>query len=398
MVAAVTADRTSADIATGIDKAGRIVVKIGSALLIDDETGALRRDWLRSFAADVAALREREQEVAIVSSGAIAFGRRQLDLTGRALALEQKQAAAAVGQIHLAHAWQEALAAHGLTLAQILLSLSDTEERRRHLNARETLTALFGFGAVPLINENDTVATEEIRFGDNDRLAARVAQMVSADLLVLLSDIDGLYDRDPRLHDDARHIPEVSALTDDIRAMAGKPRPGYSSGGMVTKLEAARIAVGAGCAMIIADGRPASPIRRLKAGERHTRFAPAASPGTARKRWIAGALGGDARITVDAGAARALRRGKSLLPAGVTAVEGRFRRGDAVRILGPDGTEIAIGLIAYDADAARKIAGRQSREIETLLGYKGRDVLVHRDDMAERAPRKTAVNSSPTSP
>ena len=259
MVAAVTADRTSADIATGIEKAGRIVVKIGSALLIDDVTGALRRDWLRSFAADVAALREREQEVAIVSSGAIAFGRRQLDLTGQALALEEKQAAAAVGQIHLAHAWQEALAAHGLTLAQILLSLSDTEERRRHLNARETLTALFRFGAVPLINENDTVATEEIRFGDNDRLAARVAQMVSADLLVLLSDIDGLYDRDPRLHDDARHIADVPALTDDIRAMAGKPRPGYSSGGMVTKLEAARIAVGAGCAMIISDGRAGKP-------------------------------------------------------------------------------------------------------------------------------------------
>lgn len=375
---------TGADKAIGIGAARRIVLKIGSALLIDDASGALRRDWLRAFADDVARLRGDGREVAIVSSGAIAFGRRQLDLSGKALALEEKQAAAAVGQIHLAHAWQEALAAHGLTLAQILLSLADTEERRRHLNARETLAALFGFGAVPLINENDTVATEEIRFGDNDRLAARVAQMAGADLLVLLSDIDGLYDRDPRLDADARHIPEVSALTDEVRAMAGKPRPGYSSGGMVTKLEAARIAVGAGCAMIISDGRADNPIRRLESGERHTRFAPAASPGTARKRWIAGALGSDARIAVDAGAANALRRGKSLLPAGVTGVEGNFLRGDAVRIVGPDGAEIAIGLIAYDADAARRIAGRQSREIEALLGYKGRDVLVHRDDMVER--------------
>ena len=375
---------TGAYTAAGIGEARRIVLKIGSALLIDEASGALRRDWLRAFADDVARLHGEGRDVAIVSSGAIAFGRRQLDLTGKALALEEKQAAAAVGQIHLAHAWQEALAAHGLTLAQILLSLSDTEERRRHLNARETLAALFGFGAVPLINENDTVATEEIRFGDNDRLAARVAQMASADLLVLLSDIDGLYDRDPQIHADARHIPDVPALTDEIRAMAGEPRPGYSSGGMVTKLEAARIAVGAGCAMIISDGRAEHPIRRLESGERHTRFAPAASAGTARKRWIAGALGGDARIAVDAGAANALRRGKSLLPAGVTAVEGNFRRGDAVRIVGPDGAEIAIGLIAYDAEAARRIAGRQSREIEALLGYKGRDVLVHRDDMVER--------------
>ncbi len=375
---------TAADKAIGIGAARRIVLKIGSALLIDEASGALRRDWLRAFADDVARLRDDGREIAIVSSGAIAFGRRQLNLTGKSLALEEKQAAAAVGQIHLAHAWQEALAAHGLTLAQILLSLADTEERRRHLNARETLGALFGFGAVPLINENDTVATEEIRFGDNDRLAARVAQTVGADLLVLLSDIDGLYDRDPRLDAGARHIAEVSALTDEIRAMAGKPRPGYSSGGMVTKLEAARIAVGAGCAMIISDGRAGNPIRRLEAGERHTRFAPAASPGTARKRWIAGALGSGARIAVDAGAANALRRGKSLLPAGVTAVEGNFRRGDAVRIVGPDGAEIAIGLIAYDAEAARRIAGRQSGEIEALLGYKGRDVLVHRDDMVER--------------
>lgn len=375
---------TAADRATGIGAARRIVLKIGSALLIDDASGALRRDWLRAFADDVARLRNDGREVAIVSSGAIAFGRRQLELSGKALALEEKQAAAAVGQIHLAHAWQEALAAHGLTLAQILLSLADTEERRRHLNARETLGALFAFGAVPLINENDTVATEEIRFGDNDRLAARVAQMAGADLLILLSDIDGLYDRDPRLDAGARHMPEIPALTEEIRAMAGKPRPGFSSGGMVTKLEAARIAVGAGCAMIISDGRAENPIRRLEGGERHTRFAPAASPGTARKRWIAGALGSDARIAVDAGAANALRRGKSLLPAGVTRVEGNFLRGDAVRIVGPDGAEIAIGLIAYDAEAARRIAGRQSGEIEALLGYKGRDVLVHRDDMVER--------------
>jgi len=368
-------------IAERLQAARRIVLKIGSALLVDDATGAVRRDWLNAFAADVARLRQRGQDVTIVSSGAIAFGRRDLGLTGAALALEEKQAAAAVGQIRLAHAWQEALAAHGLRLAQVLLSLSDTEERRRHLNARETLTTLYRLGAVPLINENDTVATEEIRFGDNDRLAARVAQMVSADLLILLSDIDGLYDKDPVLHSDARHIPQVEALTDDVRAMAGKPRPGYSSGGMVTKIEAARIAVGAGCAMIIADGRVDSPISHLEGGARSTWFAPAASPGTARKRWIASALGRDAVVTVDDGAARALVRGKSLLPAGVTAVRGQFKRGDAVRICGADGAEIAIGLIAYDADAARTIAGRQSQEIETLLGYKGRDVLIHRDDM-----------------
>lgn len=372
-----------------LQSAKRIVLKIGSALLIDDETGAVRRDWLQAFAADVARLRGRGQDVAIVSSGAIAFGRRHLGLVGpalpsQALALEEKQAAAAVGQLHLAHAWQEALAAHDITMAQILLSLSDTEERRRHLNARETLTTLMRLGAVPLINENDTVATEEIRFGDNDRLGARVAQMVSADLLVLLSDIDGLYDKDPTVHEAATHIPKVSVVNDQIRAMAGAPRPGYSSGGMVTKIEAARIAVGAGCAMIIADGRADSPVTRLEAGERHTWFAPAASPGTARKRWIAGAVAGSARLIVDAGAARALGQGKSLLPAGVTAVEGSFKRGDAVRICDADGHELAIGLIAYDADAARAIAGHHSDEIETILGYKRRDVLVHRDDMVER--------------
>jgi len=361
--------------------ARRIVLKIGSALLVDDATGAVRRKWLRTFASEIAHLRQRGQDITIVSSGAIAFGRKELGLTGSVLALEEKQAAAAVGQIRLAHAWQEALTAHELRLAQILLSLADTEERRRHLNARETLTTLYRFGIVPLINENDTVATEEIRFGDNDRLAARVAQMVSADLLILLSDIDGLYDKDPVLYPDARHIPRIEALTDEVRAMAGKPRRDYSSGGMVTKIEAARIAVSAGCSMIISDGRADSPIRRLEGGERCTWFAPAASPGTARKRWIASALGRDAIVMVDAGAARALLRGKSLLPAGVTAVHGQFKRGDAVRISDSDGTQLAIGLIAYDADAARVIAGRQSQDIAKLLGYKGRDVLIHRDDM-----------------
>ena len=372
---------TAADRAIGIGAARRIVLKIGSALLIDDASGALRRDWLRAFADDVARLRGNGREVAIVSSGAIAFGRRQLGLSGKALALEEKQAAAAVGQIHLAHAWQEALAAHGLTLAQILLSLADTEERRRHLNARETLGALFGFGAVPLINENDTVATEEIRFGDNDRLAARVAQMAGADLLVLLSDIDGLYDRDPRLHADAAHIPEVPALTDKIRTMAGKPRPGYSSGGMVTKLEAARIAVGAGCAMIISDGRAEHPIRRLEAGERHTRFAPAASPGTARKRWIAGALGSDARIAVDAGAANALRRGKSLLPAGVRRVVGGFERGDIIYISDPDGNHVACGMANYPAGDVARIQGMRSDRIVDTLGYHYGQEVVHRNNL-----------------
>jgi glutamate 5-kinase len=361
--------------------ARRLVVKIGSALLVEEESGAIRRAWLDALADDVAAARARGQEVVLVSSGAIAVGRRHLGLESGKLKLEEKQAAAATGQIRLAHAYQEALARHGITVAQILLTLDDTEERRRHLNARSTLAALIKLGTVPVINENDTVATSEIRFGDNDRLAARVAAMVSADALVLLSDIDGLYTADPRRDSGARLIPEIAELTPEIEAMAGEAPPGYSSGGMVTKLAAARIAIGAGCQMAIADGRRLNPLAALAEGASCSWFLAAANPLTARKRWIAGSLKPVGALTVDAGALAALLAGKSLLPAGVARVEGEFERGDAVRVLAPDGREVARGLSAYSAADARQIRGHKSREIEALLGYRGRDEMIHRDDL-----------------
>jgi glutamate 5-kinase len=361
--------------------ARRLVVKIGSALLVEEESGAIRRAWLDALADDVAKARARGQEVILVSSGAIAVGRRHLGLESGKLKLEEKQAAAATGQIRLAHAYQEALARHGITVAQILLTLDDTEERRRHLNARSTLAALLKLGTVPVINENDTVATSEIRFGDNDRLAARVAAMVSADTLVLLSDIDGLYTADPRRDSGARLIPEIAELTPEIEAMAGEAPPGYSSGGMVTKLAAARIAIGAGCQMAIADGRRLNPLKALAEGAACSWFLAAANPLTARKRWIAGSLKPVGALTVDAGALTALLAGKSLLPAGVSAVEGHFERGDAVRVLAPDGREVARGLSAYSAADARQIRGHKSREIEALLGYRGRDEMIHRDDL-----------------
>jgi glutamate 5-kinase len=369
------------DARRGLASAKRLVVKIGSALLVDDETGALRRRWLDALGDDVAAARARGQEVILVSSGAIAVGRRHLGLTGARLKLEEKQAAAATGQIRLAHAYQETLARHDITVAQVLLTLDDTEERRRHLNARGTLTTLLKLGAVPVINENDTVATAEIRFGDNDRLAARVAAMVSADTLILLSDINGLYTADPRHDGQARLIPEVTEITADIEAMAGEAPAGYSSGGMVTKLAAARIALGAGCRMAIADGRPMHPLAALAEGGDCTWFLPAASPLTARKRWIAGALKPVGTLTVDDGALNALKAGKSLLPAGVIAVEGRFERGDAVRVLDRGGREVARGLSAYAGADAAIIKGHKSREIEALLGYRGRDEMIHRDDL-----------------
>jgi len=359
----------------------RLIVKIGSALLVDDATGDIRRAWLEALVADLARCRKRGQEVLIVSSGAIAVGRRHLGLTGRALKLEEKQAAAATGQIRLAHAYQEALARHGLSVAQILLTPEDTEERRRHLNARATLEQLLALGAVPVINENDTVATAEIRFGDNDRLAARVAQMISADTLVLLSDIDGLYTADPRQDADAKHIPEVRELTPEIEAMGGAAPAGYSSGGMVTKLAAARIAMGAGCRMAIARGDGLHPIAAIEDGARATWFLPPAEPRTARKRWIAGTLNPMGTLTVDDGAAAALRRGTSLLPAGVVAVEGSFERGDAVVVRGRDGRELARGLSAYSSSDARAIAGHKSGEIEAILGYRGRQEMIHRDDL-----------------
>jgi glutamate 5-kinase len=316
-----------------------------------------------------------------VSSGAIAVGRRHLGLTRGSLKLEESQAAAATGQIRLAHAYQETLARHDITVAQVLLTLDDTEERRRHLNARGTLTTLLRLGTVPVINENDTVATSEIRFGDNDRLAARVAAMMNADALVLLSDIDGLYSADPKVDPNAEFIPEVPAITPEIEAMAGRAHAGHSSGGMVTKLAAARIAVGAGCRMVIADGRDLHPLAAIQNGARATWFLSQVEPRTARKRYIAASLKPAGILVLDEGARRALGTGKSLLPAGVAAVEGEFQRGDAVVLRALDGAEIARGLSAYSAADARRIIGHKSREIEAILGYRGREELVHRDDM-----------------
>jgi glutamate 5-kinase len=361
--------------------ARRLVVKIGSALLVEGDSGTIRRDWLDALADDLAALKARGAEVIVVSSGAIALGRRHLGLTRKAIRLEEQQAAAATGQIRLAHAYQAALARHEVTVSQILLTLSDTEERRRHLNARNTLNTLLRLDTVPVINENDTIATSEIRFGDNDRLAARVAAMMNADTLVLLSDIDGLYTGDPKRDPAAEFVPLVPALTPAVEAMAGQAPLGYSSGGMVTKLAAARIAVSAGCRMAIADGRRDHPLAAMAEGGRCTWFLAQVEPLTARKRWIAGSLKPTGRVTVDPGALKALNGGRSLLPAGVTTVEGRFERGDAVLVLGPSGAEVGRGLVAYSADDARRILGHKSSEIEARLGYRGREELIHRDDL-----------------
>jgi len=359
----------------------RLIVKIGSALLVEQESGTIRRAWLEALADDIADLIKRGTQIAIVTSGAIAVGRTHLGLAAGPLRLEEKQAAAATGQSRLTHAYEEALARHAITVAQILLTLEDTEERRRHLNARATIDTLMGLRAVPVINENDTVATNEIRFGDNDRLAARVAQMISADTLILLSDIDGLYTTDPRRDPDARHLPLVNEITPEILAMAGEAPPGYSSGGMVTKLEAARIALAAGCRMAIANGRAPHALAGLDGGARATWFVPSAEPRTARKRWIAGALKPVGTLTVDRGAMAALASGKSLLPAGVTDVAGAFERGDAVLVRGPDQQLLGRGLIAYGAEDARRIAGHKSGDIERLLGYRGRVEMIHRDDL-----------------
>jgi len=361
--------------------AGRLVVKIGSALLVDQAAGSLRRAWLDALADDVATCVARRQEVVLVSSGAIALGRRQLRLGARTLRLEEKQAAAAAGQIRLAHAYQEALARHGIGVAQVLLTLSDTEQRRRYLNARNTIATLLRLGTVPVINENDTVATDEIRFGDNDRLGARVAQMIGADTLVLLSDIDGLYTADPHRDPDARHLPEVRAITPEIEAMGGSARSSDSSGGMVTKLAAGRICLGAGCRMAITDGKPMHALAGLDGGARATWFLPDATPRTARKDWIAGSLKPHGTLVIDAGAARALAGGRSLLPAGVRTVQGRFERGDAVVVRDEAGREIGRGLSAYSSDDATLIAGHKSGEIEARLGYRGRDEIIHRDDL-----------------
>ncbi|MGD9537400.1 MAG: glutamate 5-kinase [Alphaproteobacteria bacterium] len=364
-----------------LDQAHRIVVKIGSALLVDQESGELRRAWLDGLIEDVAGLKARGKDVLIVSSGAIAVGRRLLELGGRALRLEEKQAAAACGQVRLAHAYQDSLSRHGITAAQILLTFDDTEARRRYLNARSTINTLLNAGAVPVINENDTVATQEIRYGDNDRLAARVAGMMTADTLVLLSDVDGLYSADPRVDPAARWLPRVDAVTPETEAMAGGSRSSDASGGMVTKLAAARIALGAGCHMVIARGAIERPLSAIEAGARCTWFVAGASPLAARKQWIVNALKPSGALVIDDGAVAALSSGRSLLPAGVKRIEGDFQRGDAVSVKRPDGREAGRGLVAYSASDAARIIGHKTGDIAQILGYRGRDEMIHRDDL-----------------
>jgi glutamate 5-kinase len=382
-------------------RARRIVVKVGSALLVGGDSGRVNRAWLETLVEDLLRLRKRAQQVILVSSGAIALGRGRLGLRHGALRLEQSQAAAAVGQIRLAHAYKELFEEHGVTVAQMLLTLEDSERRRRYLNARATLEALLELGALPVINENDTVATAEIRYGDNDRLAARVAQMAGAECLVLLSDVEGLYSADPNRDPRARIVPEVRHISAEVEAMAGRSASQVGSGGMTAKILAARIAVAAGCHMCIAAGHHRHPLRRLEEGAPCTWFVPSATPVAARKQWIAGTLRPAGAITIDAGALRALLEGKSLLPAGVTAARGRFERGDTVSVLTADGVEVARGLIAYsDADAAR-IMGRKSSEIEQLLGFRGRDEIIHRDDLVltrEAAATAGAGASAVTQP
>jgi glutamate 5-kinase len=362
-------------------KARRIVVKIGSSLLVDRTSGELEAAWLATLADDIAQLVKAGRQVIIVSSGAIALGRHVLGFARGSLELEKSQAAAAVGQISLAGAYQAAFKARGLAAAQILLTLGDTEERRRYLNARQTIATLLAERAVPVVNENDTVATAEIRYGDNDRLSARVASMMSADCLVLLSDVDGLYTAPPGSRGDARLIAEVRQITPEIEAMAGGAGTELSRGGMVTKIEAGKIAVASGSNMVIALGTIEHPLRALDEGARCTWFLAPSDPVTARKRWIAGQLEPRGFVEVDAGAERALRSGKSLLPAGVTRVGGDFERGDAVVIRASDGRELGRGLVAYARDDAVRIIGKKSGEIAAILGFAGRAALVHRDDM-----------------
>jgi len=370
----------------------RIVVKVGSSLLVDSDAGEVRTAWLSALAADIAKLHQGGCELLVVSSGSIALGRSRLKLPRGPLKLEESQAAAAVGQIALARIWSEVLGTHGIGAGQILVTLQDTEERRRYLNARSTIAKLLDWRAVPVINENDTVATNEIRYGDNDRLAARVATMASADLLILLSDIDGLYDAPPAANPTAKLIPIVESVTSEIEAMAGAAGSELSRGGMRTKIEAARIATTAGTHMLIASGKIEHPLRAIADGERCTWFLTPANPVTARKRWIAGSLEPKGTLTIDAGAVSALRAGKSLLPAGVIRVDGQFARGDAVVVRGPDTDEIGRGLVAYDAEDAEKIKGRSSPDVMVILGVSGRAEMIHRDDLVVGGPR----HSDPT--
>jgi len=365
---------------TSIDGAKRLVVKIGSALLVDAVSGSLRLEWLKSLALDVAAAKRAGQDVVIVSSGSIALGRRVLGLPAGALSLEQSQAAAAVGQIRLARAYEEALAPHDLNTAQVLLTLDDSTNRRRYLNSRATFATLLGFGVVPIVNENDTVATDEIRYGDNDRLAAQVAVMAGADLVILLSDVDGLYTANPLTDPEARHLAHIDKITPAIEAMGGDAINAASKGGMKTKLMAARTATAAGSALVIIKGDVMRPLSALRGGARHSWFAPLGDPQVARKSWIS-AMKPKGEVHVDAGAARALATGKSLLPAGVTRLGGNFQRGDPVAIVGPSGDILGKGLVAYEKTEAALILGRQSGDIALILGYPGRAALIHRDDM-----------------
>jgi len=358
----------------------RLVVKVGSSLLIGAD-GAVDVDWLAGLADDIAGLVSRERQVLVVSSGAIALGSAVLGINKRRARLEDLQAAAAAGQVRLAQAWQSALDAHGIITAQVLLTPGDTEDRRRFLNARATLERLLARGVVPVVNENDTVATEEIRYGDNDRLAARVAQLVMADGLLLLSDVDGLYSADPGTDAEARHIPVVRGISEETLAMAGETRSDIGSGGMRTKVLAARIATHAGCTTVVASGKVCRPITKLDAGARCTLFRPEGSPAAARKQWLAGALSVAGRLHVDDGAVRALREGRSLLPVGVVGADGEFRRGDVVSVHAADGREVARGLAEYGRDEAEAIAGCRSEDIEARLGYRGSPVVLHRDDM-----------------
>ena len=363
-----------------LSDAKRLVVKIGSALLVDRATGALRSDWLVSLAADVARIRARGTDVVLVSSGSIALGRGVLGLPATALTLEQSQAAAAVGQIRLARAYEEALAPHGIITGQVLVTLEDSQNRRRYLNSRATMETMLSLGVTPIVNENDTVATDEIRYGDNDRLAAQVAVTIGADQLILLSDVDGLYTANPNLQSDAQHIENVQKITPEVEAMAGEAASGLSKGGMITKVMAARIATEAGCAMAITLGSTLHPLSALEGGARATWFAAQTDPQAARKRWIA-AMKPRGALTVDDGARAALGRGKSLLPAGVTAISGTFGRGDMVTITDKAGAQLGQGLVRYTAAEARQIMGRRSADIQAILGYDGRAALIHRDDM-----------------
>jgi len=365
----------------------RIVVKVGSSLLVDSDAGEVRTAWLSALAADIAKLHGGGRELLVVSSGSIALGRSRLKLPRGPLKLEESQAAAAVGQIALARIWSEVLGRHDIGTGQILVTLQDTEERRRYLNARSTIAKLLEWRAVPVINENDTVATNEIRYGDNDRLAARVATMSSADLLILLSDIDGLYDSPPAANPNAKLVPIVESVTSEIEAMAGTAGSELSRGGMRTKIEAARIATTAGTHMLIASGKIEHQLQAIADGGRCTWFLTPANPVTARKRWIAGSLEPKGTLTIDAGSVSALRAGKSLLPAGVIRVDGQFARGDAVVVRGPDTREIGRGLVAYDAEDADKIKGRSSPDVMSILGISGRAEMIHRDDLVISAGR-----------